>query len=209
MSGALHDELAVLDQAIAEARARTRETQAAAASAHSDAARLTEELTEAFATGDETMAAKLTKAMSKAQAVAGEPWEQRILGAERAANRAQAARDGWVAEHVGGLLAEIEPEASAATDAIVDLVDQLEAARVHWHAVGHRVEALVRAAGWDVRAVPSGEGLDQAIRDTRIALADPPRPLPSNVPQTISIAPYDDPDPDIRDAARAAATRSN
>lgn len=202
-TGPLHDELEALDQQVQAARGRVREVQDKAAFAHTEAARVTEALIEACAEQDKSAEARLSKAKVTADSRSGEPWSERLAGAERAANREQATRDAWVATNIAALLAEVEPQATAAAAAISHLVDQLEQARLHWHAVGGRVEALVRAAGWDVRVVASGAAIDQAIRDARIALADPPRPLPANVPATVSIAAVDDPDPELREEARA------
>ena len=86
-----------LDQAVIAAKARVREVERRAQEAQRKADQLREEVTEAFARGDEAAADKLHAERLKADAAAAGPWQERVVGARRAAQRASARK-----ERVGG-----------------------------------------------------------------------------------------------------------
>ena len=198
----LLDELAVRKQQVAKARGRVREIEAEANVAQADARRIKELLTEAFASDDQAQAEKLTRAKTKADAKAAEPWPERRAGAERAAGRVQSERDGWIAQNAAGLIRELSPLAEAARDLIVSKVTELEEARQEWHAVSQRVSGVLSVAPGNDRT-PGIDHIDTAIKDVRRATVDVPAPLPVQ-PQTITIPPEFDPDPEIREPAQEA-----
>lgn len=187
-------DLAARDEQTVAARARIREVDEQAQHARSEAARITEELTEAFAADDKAMADKLTRAKAKADAKAGEPWAERRAGVERAAGRVKAERDTWVTENIGGLLDELAPSAHAAADAIRSTARQLGQARADWHSISGRVSALLGVVpGVDGRSLPTIEHIDIAIKNALRATADVPAPLPvAHQPATV-IAAHDVP----------------
>ena len=197
----LLDELEARNQQVATARERIREIEAAANAAQTDAKRIKELLTEAFASDDPVQAEKLTRAKVKADAQAAEPWPERRAGAERAAGRVQAERDGWIAQNAAGLIRELSPLAEAARDLIVSKVTELEEARQEWHAVSQRVSGVLSVAPGNDRT-PGIDHIDTAIKDVRRATVDVPAPLP-RVPQVARVVPMHDPDPAVREAARA------
>jgi hypothetical protein len=193
-------QLAEREEDVLVARAKVDETKQRARHAEAEAARLREALVEAFATDDQPQVAKLTRAVDKAEARAAEPWPERIAGAERAANRAQAEVDGWRIQNVRELLDEIAPDADAAAEGVMARVAELEEARRHWHQVSGRVSALIRDAG--IGRTPNLDGPDAAIRALRRDLGRVPLPLP-HMAAVATVAPEHDPDKGVRAAARA------
>jgi hypothetical protein len=195
------DQLAALEEQVAAARARADETKERARHAEAEAAHVTEALTEAFSVNDTTAIARLTKAKATAETKAHEPWPERIAGAQRAAQRAEVERDAWRVEHHRELLHEVAADADAAAASLTAKIGELEAARRDWHAVAHRVAALVVGVpGFDPRAVPHIDAHDGAIRDLRRC-----GPIPAPIPGATAAAtviPEDHPDPTVREAAR-------
>lgn len=199
------DRLAELQDRVVQAHVQTREIQTAAERAKQDAERLREELVELYASGDKRQEKRLIAARTQAEGVAGEPWAERVAGAERAATRVTAERDAYVATHHPALVRERTPRAQAAVQQIHDATRLLEEGRLAWHAEEQEQLALLQfAGGRSGREIPSLH-LDQAIRDLRRAVDQGvPAPLPRGVQAaTIAIAAHDDPDPAVREAARA------
>ena len=85
-------------------------------------------------------------------------------------------------------------------------VTELEEARLEWHAISQRVSGVVSVVPGNHR-VPDLDHIGTAIRDLRRATGQVPLPMPRE-PQLISIPPEYDPDPEIREAAQAAARNS-
>jgi chromosome segregation ATPase len=203
MSAAMRDQLAALDAEIAAAHARVAEIRAEAEHVCTEAARLSEALTEAYAEGATRQANKIAGEKAKAESAAAEPWRERIAGAERAAARKQAERDTWVGHNLHDLLIEMAPDADAAADGITAAVAALEQARMSWHAIESQVGALLAVAPGRNQRVPQIDHVDTAIRDVRRAIDGLPRPLPVSASMPATVVPEHDPDPDVREPARA------
>lgn len=202
----LLEQLAQLDQRVAEGHQRAIELEGEAKQAKTDLERVSGLLTEAYAADDAAAQAKLGKAKEKAQARADEPWSEKIAGAKLAARRLEVERDTWRHEHVAGLLDEVEPEAQEAAEALQNALEAVERARRGWHAVAHRVSGMVTHLPGQPPAMPMFDGVDSAIRTMRRDIGQVPLPMPRGR-QTISIVPTSDPDPAVREAARAKAGR--
>ena len=110
----LLDRLAELRDEAASAAGRAQRVRAEQQAVRAEADSLREQVTEAFASGEEAKAAKLHAKRAKAEQAVEGPWVERIAGAERAAQRAQAERDGFVASKYRGLVQERVPVAHAA-----------------------------------------------------------------------------------------------
>jgi hypothetical protein len=189
----LHVELGERAAKVSAAKQYVRDVLDHEQAAKGAAADARERLIEAYATGDEKAVAALTKAKVKAEATAGEPWVERKAGAERAATRAQADRDAWVAANISGLLSEMQGEADAAVAGVTAAVAGLEDARREWHRVERVVLDLRRVVpGADGRDVPGIENIDQAVKDLRRAVdASLMAPMP-RARQTAAIVDYPD-----------------
>jgi len=195
--------LADLDEALAAAHVRVREVKTRHAAAAAKAVELREAQVEAFATGNETAAKKLQAQRDKAEAEATGPWPERVAGAERAVQRADAERVTYAMENYEGLIGERQPDAATAVDAVRDALTSLRDAHQAWHAVEQDVAALIALAGHDASRMPRFPGqLEDLVRDARRARGlDVPAPLPvAMAPMTIN--PEHDPDPAVREAAR-------
>ena len=72
--------------------------------------------------------------------------------------------------------------------------------------MAQRVSGMVTHLPGQPPAMPMFDGVDSAIRTMRRDIGQVPLPMPS-ARQTISVAPYDDPDDAVREAARAKARR--
>lgn len=135
--------------------------------------------------------------------------QERRAGGELAANRAQAEHDRYRAEHIRELLDEVKPDAVAAAKAVEDAAHALVDAWADLVQVDARVNALVRGIDGMLHArTPTNDAYAQLELAARRTLENgPPQPpLPGDFHQTIAIPAVDDPDPDIRDAARAKAS---
>lgn len=196
------DQLAEREEQVAAARAKVDETKQRARHAQAEADRLREALTEAYSVDDQAQVDKLTRAKVKADARAAEPWAERTAGSERAANRLQAEVDAWRLQNFRELLAEIEPEAHAAAEAVTTKVAELEQARRHWHEVSARVSALVADVPGINQRTANFDQVDAAVRQLRRDIGSVPLPLP-RMAAIAALVPEHDPDEGVREAARA------
>ena len=202
------EQLAEFEAGVQAAHVRVREIEDASRTAASEAARLKEELTEAFAADDQQAATKLTKVKAKADARAAEPWDERIAGAKRAATRTGVERDQWMAEHYAELARKRQPCARAVVEAIESSLRAfLEGVRA-WHAEEQEQINLLRPLpNQDGRTIPQ-LSVDELARQVKRALGEPIEPPVPRALQSWSIPPEHDPDPEIREAARAKVSRS-
>ncbi len=195
--------LADLDEALAAAHVRVREVKTRHAAAAAKAVELREAQVEAFATGNETAAKKLQAQRDKAEAEATGPWPERVAGAERAVQRADAERVTFATENYDGLITERQPDATAVVEAVTAALAALRDAHKRWHEVEGEVAALTGLAGRDASRIPRfPQPLEDLVRDARRADGlDVPAPVPvAMAPMTIN--PEHDPDPEVREAAR-------
>ena len=181
--------LAELGEAVPAAKQRERECQAAHRRVVNEIARFGDVIADAYAIDDETRAAKASKERASLERVALREAEERLEGARRAVQRAEAERGVFAAENVKGLVAERRPDAHAVARAAEEAVKQLGRAHAEWNRVYSEVGALLRLAGADTATMPSfPQRLEQLARDARRAdgIHVPP-PIPggqSMVPAT-------------------------
>ena len=196
-------ELAKHEQGVAEAQQRARSLARDLAELAGKVAELKQQRVQAYADEDERKATQLSTKIADAQAKQ-EELDERRAGAELASRRAAGERDTWRFAHTRELLAEVEPDARAAAESLAGKIEEVERARQHWHAVRQRIAALVVGApGFDPRAIPGIDATDQAIRDLRKGVGPIPPPLPGSF-AAATVIQVDDPDPSVRQAARAA-----
>ena len=194
------DELGKHEQRIAEAQRRVQARGRDLAELGGKVSELKQQRVNAYADEDERKAGQLSKKIADAQAKQQE-LDERRAGAELAARRAAAEHQAFVQARYRDLVAEIEPQAREAAQAIDGLADQLLAALKEWDAVKGRVAGLAHLAGQTERA--PALGWDELARDLRRR----PRPTPSPLPQwfaAVTVVKHDDPDPTVREPARAA-----
>jgi hypothetical protein len=107
------------------------------------------------------------------------PWEERYRKAQNETARAESELHRYIGDHLGELVSEIEPDALAARDRVVERADDLDQAFAEWSEVEHRVTSLLAAVpGADPRDVPRlpGDGLRAELRRLRGAEIPPPLP---------------------------------
>jgi hypothetical protein len=201
----LSSRLAELGEAVAAANVYARDVERQHRAAEADVARLTEARVEAFAAHDENAAEELQGERTAADATVAE-FAERLEGARRGVQRAEAERAEFATHNLAGLVSERAPEAQAAVRAVTDALDALQAARGAWSAAESECMALLRLAGHNTSSLPRfPEALSNLVRDARRAGgAVVPVPLPREQQAHVAaIAPEHDPDPDVREAARA------
>lgn len=205
--GELHAGLAELAQAVADAKTRARTATAEHRAAHADIERLSEARVNAFAAGDEKTAAKLHKERSQAEAMVRDLAE-RVAGVERAVTLAENERGGFAARNLDGLLRELHPGAVATAAAVKDAMTAFVEAERAWEAFAGDVRRLLQLAAADTGTLAMFPGeLSNLARNTRRAGGtDVPLPLPRAQPFGGPV-PEDDPDPEIREAAREKVVR--
>ena len=139
----------------------------------------TEAIVEAHASGDAARAEKLGKERSRLEGAVRQAGE-RLEGARLAVTRAETERGLFAAESLDGLIAEREPDARAAAQAVEDAVEQLRAAQAQWTMVETDAASLLRLAGRSTNVLPRfPEALAALVRDARRAGGvDVPAPLP-------------------------------
>lgn len=200
------DELATLRERVVAANMRRRDAEQAQTDAQAQLRRLHDERVNALADEDEARAGKIASAIADLGRRVDGDLGQRLEGAALAARRAEAEVARFRAANFERIEAERAPAGEALTaryeEALRALVDVDRA----WHA--HQAESISNAAaapGVDVRRVQDINAGDVA-RDARRVLARGPlnRPTLAGGPHGVHIAPVDDPDPEIREAARAA-----
>jgi len=196
--------LAELGEAVPAAQRRARECELAHRRVAAEIKQLTDAVTDAYADDDEDRAAKASKQRAALEQGSLREAEERLEGAKRAVANAEAERGLFAAENVDGLIAERQPDARAAAQAVEEAVEQLGRAHAAWTGVESDVAALLRVAGRNLGTLPRfPELLANLVRDARRAGGvGVPVPLPGERAYA-TIAPHDDPDPGIREAARA------
>ena len=152
-----------LRQAAATEGSTAREAQREAEAAEQAAATARDQLVEAHAAGTDVRKAEQAhgKARDKAEAAA-----IRAEGAARRAERAGREANTYEVEHVQGLLAELEPQATAAAERLTASARELFEAHTEWHDVSAKVGALLRHVPGPSNA-PSDHALGSVIRDVR------------------------------------------
>lgn len=200
----LSSRLVELSDVMATAKQRERECELEHRRVEAEIAQLTDAVTDSYADGDEARAAKASKQRASLEQGSLREAEERLEGARRAAQRADVERATFAAGNIEGLLGEREADALAAARAVEGAVEELGRAHARWNGVESEIAALLRLAGRDMRDMPRFPAqLETLARDARRAGGvDVPLPLPGERMYT-TIAAHDDPDPAVRDAARA------
>ena len=152
-----------LRQAAAQEGNTAREAQRHAEAEQQAAAAARDQLVEAHAAGSDVRKAEQAhgKARDKAEAAA-----IRAEGATRRAERAGQDADTYEREHVQDLLAELEPQASAAAERLAASARELFEAHTEWHDVSAKVGSLLRHVPGPSSA-PSDHALAPVMRDVR------------------------------------------
>lgn len=204
----LSDRLAALGEAMTAAKQRERECELEHRRVDAEIAQLTDAIADAYADNDEARAAKASKQRASLEDGSLREAEERLEGARRAVQRADVERATFAAENIDGLLAERQGDALAVARAVENAVEDLGQAHAAWNGVESDVAGLLRLAGRDTRDVPTfPDPLANLVRDARRAGGvGVPAPLPQAL-QPVTVAPHDDPDPRIREAARAKIER--
>lgn len=193
------DELVQLEQRVGEAQRRVQALGRDLAELGAKVSELKQARVGAYADEDEPKAARLSKKVADLQAKQ-EELDERRAGAELAARRAADERQSFVAKRYADLVAELEPQAKEAAQAIDALSEQLLAALKAWQDVSGKVSALGHTAGINTRV--AGLGWDELSRELRRRPQPTPLPLPG--PRaTASIVAHDDPDEAVREPARS------
>jgi hypothetical protein len=177
-----------LGVAVRAAKQRERECEQAQRRFAADVARLTDVIVDAHADGDDARAAKASRERATLEAGGAREAGERLEGARRAAQRAEADRATFLVENVDALIAEREPDARAAAQAVEEAVERLGQAQAAWNAVEADVAALLRLAGKNTGELPQfPEALATLVRDARRAGGvDVPAPLPRTLPDTVA-----------------------
>ncbi len=200
----LDEQLTALGQAVTASKRRVREVCDQHHASRREVERLTESRVEAFAAGDERLADKLLAERQAAEATVRE-FEERVAGAELAAQRAEAEQAQFATHNCDALFTERGPAADAAAGAVKDVVGQLVAAKARWEAIASETANLLRLAGRSTQHVPTFPAqLGDLAKDARRAGdVDVPRPVPGVPRSAARVLAVDDPDPAVREQARA------
>ena len=187
--------LVELGDAIVAAKQRARAAELGHREITAKVEQTTEAIKDAYAAGDEAKAAKLGRERAK---LAGDTTPgERLEGAQRAVAKAEASRGLYASENADGLIAELEPDARAAAQAVEDAVEQLGAAHAAWSGVQSDVAALLRLAGRSTALPAFPPALLDLTRDARRAGGvGVPLPLPGQR-AFATVAPHDDSDPAV------------
>ena len=110
--------LVELGAEVASANRRARKCAVAHRATEGEVARLRDAVLDAFASEDEARAAKASRERDKAEGAALRDSAERLEGAQRAVQRAGVERSTFAVEHIDGLVAEREPDAVAAAQAV-------------------------------------------------------------------------------------------
>ena len=195
--------LVALSEAVPAAQRRARECELEHRRVSGEIARLTDAVTDSYADGDEARAAKASKQRALLEQGSLREAAERLEGAKRAVAKAEAERGLYAAENVDGLVAERAPDARAAAEAVEAAVERLGRAHAAWQGVASDVAGLLRLAGRDTRLPGFPEQLATLVKDARRSdgVTVPP-PLPGGHAH-VRVVPEHDPDPEVREAARA------
>ena len=158
---------------------------------------------EAHAEGDDAKAAKLRKRLEAAEETAKRLREEKLVGVQRAAQRAEADRLAFVANNYEPLLDERRPRAEQVARDVESTLVALVEAHAAWQATECEVIALMGLAGKGHDRTPEfPPHLAAVVRDVgRFGGAGVPAPVPGGQHRA-RIHPTDDPDEVVREAAR-------
>lgn len=161
-------ELLELAQAEEQARSRVDDVERQARSATANAAEAREALIQLEAAGPSPQQRKQAEArLAKAEEAAGQPWRERIDGAQRAARDARHTLVRHAAEHLDDLVAEIEESGRAAAEQVDHAAEAFVAAIDRRMAVERdliQIVALTRTMGPNDVSRARSDDARQAVR---------------------------------------------
>lgn len=112
----------------------------------------------------------------------GGPWEVRVDRAQRMQRQAEADLGQFIADHVGELVADLEPDADRAVAEIGQAARRLsEALDFHAEVAARSVQLIRHVPGLDGRDVPSDAGRELRQPIKRLLAAGIERPLPRSL----------------------------
>jgi hypothetical protein len=134
-----------LVEARSSASARVRELEAQHRAAHEQLARARETLVSCESSGSTRASERrrLEQELAAAEALAGQPWRERISGAQRAVAAAQRAVQAHAGEHLEELLREPEREGDEVTAEINATAQHLADLHARWEGVARNISQLV------------------------------------------------------------------
>ncbi len=195
--------LAAHDERLATVTQRARSIATDIQTATGDIQKLTADRVGAFAADDEDAARRAEATRAKVEATLTD-LQERHAGAELGARRAEADRDKFTVDNIHGLIRELTPPALAIRDQLKAKIAEVEQLAQAWHQAEARLVTLLRPVpNIDGRDVPTIDAVDGYVRDLAAAAHSLPAPLPRGIANTASIPAHDDPDDDVREAARA------
>jgi len=176
----LSDRLAELSDAVTAAKQRARDAELEHGQVVAKITAARDAIVEAHAVGDAATAARLSKDRARLEGATLRGAEERLEGARVALSRAEVEVSTFAASNLQGLLAERQPDAQAAVEAVEAAVEALGQAQAGWNAAEADTAALLRLAGADTGSLPKfPERLATLVRDARRAgQVGVPAPLP-------------------------------
>lgn len=159
---------------------------------------------EAHAEGDDAKAAKLRKRLQAAEEDAKRLRDEKLVGVQRAQQRAEADRVTFVANNYAALLDERRPKAEEVARGVEEAIAAVAQAHAAWQAVEAEVMSLMRLAGKARDRTPElSAKLTSVVHDiSRLEAGTVPAPIPGGT-QYVRIDPTEDPDEQVRETARA------
>lgn len=200
MSAAL-EKLKTLEAEIAAAEKRQRDLQAGKTAAVRAVQAAREALVTRLAEDLDGAATNEQRAVAAAEKKAAEQWDARVEAAGRIVTQARQRREAFIGANADRLLAEMAAPARDWPERARAALEQLQAVAVEYDQIGGPIERLAREAGRQLR-VPDNPIDLRPIR--QMLAADLHAPVPAEV-HGIRIVPTDDPDDEVREAARARA----
>lgn len=177
----LTDELRAHEERIAAAQRRVREVDLEVRAAAAKVAEVRDEVIEAHAQSDDAQAAKLAKAVGGAEEAEKRLRLEKLVGVQRAAQRAETDRVRFASEHFGELIEERRPDAEKVVQAFEDAAAALQAGHGEWRAMYAEIATLARLAGRDSRTMPDFPAdIEAIVRSfSRLGALSVPAPLPA------------------------------
>lgn len=177
----LTDELRAHEERIAAAQRRVREVGLEVRAAAAEVAEARDAVIEEFAAGNDAQAATLAKAVGGAEEAEKRLRLEKLVGVQRATQRAETDRARFASEHFTALIEERRPAAEKVVQAFEDAAAALQAGHGEWRAMYGEVSALARLAGRDTRTMPDfPNDLAQLVRSfSRLGALSVPAPLPA------------------------------
>ncbi|MGI8804345.1 MAG: hypothetical protein ACR2IN_01365 [Thermoleophilaceae bacterium] len=169
-------ELSRLEAAILEATAKRNAEANDQRRREAEANRIHRELVEAVAAGKET--GELEQQLAEAKAAADERW--RLVGLERAEQRAKEARDAHIEDHFEELFAELVPDAQAARERVLAALAEAREAVNAWQGEAARMGELMRRRP-DVDGFISGTAEVERLGRSLRSPGDIPAPVPRSM----------------------------